>query len=262
MNMKRLQMIQIAFSFVVMFLMVSGMEVRAQNLTALVSAANGKVAFMKEGVDQIQPVHVGVTRLVTGDILLTGPNSRATLEIEGKSVAPQGGDPQRSTVEVDAKSKIKIAGLFSDVATQGESVQIGVNQGRVLCNVRKINTQSERFEVQTPTVVAAVRGTQFATDVQWENTTPKVKFNVTRGNIDILNFRGTRLSGVNEGETADIDPSGGVSVQPTGGGQSGKSTGAIDGRSGGVGNAPAGGDEGETLTAPPGDDENDDRGGN
>ncbi len=231
-----------------------------ESLTALVSSANGRVAFMKEGVKKLSPVEVGVTRLTTGDVLLTGPSSRATLEIEGRAGALDGVHPERSTVEVDAKSKVKIANLFADVNSQGETVEIGVGQGRVICNVRKINTQSERFEVQTPTVVAAVRGTQFATNVQWENKTPQVNFNVTRGNIDLLNFRRTRLSGVGEGESADIDPSGGVSVQPAGGGNS--NAGAIKGRSGGIGNSGGDGDDGETLSAPPGDDENDDRGGN
>ena len=233
-----------------------------QSLTALVSAANGKVAFYKEGTKNLQPVKVGESRLTTGDILLTGPDSRATLEIEGKTGVADEVHPDRSTVEVDAKSKVKIATLLADAGSQDETVEIGVGQGRVICNVRKINTQSERFEVQTPTVVAAVRGTQFATDVQWENRTPKVSFNVTRGKIDLLNFRRTRLSGVEEGESADIDPSGGVSVQPssTGGGGE-KGTGAIDGRSGGIGGTGGDGD-GETLSAPPSDDEGDDRGGN
>lgn len=242
-------------------LVMAAPDVSANNLTALVSAASGRVAFMKEGTKQVVPVEVGVTRLVSGDVLMTGPNSRATLQIDGQAGVADAAHPEKSTVEVDAKTKVLISNLFADVATQGETVEIGVGQGRVICNVRKINTQSERFEVQTPTVVAAVRGTNFATDVQWENKTPKVKINVSRGSIDLLDFRGTRLSGVNEGETADIDPSGGVSVQPTGGGGEPKGAAAIDGRSGGVGGAGTGGEDGETLTAPPSDDENDDTGG-
>jgi len=233
-----------------------------ESLTALVSAASGRVAYMSEGSKQLIPVEVGVTRLTNGDILLTGPSSRATLRIEGKTGISDGIHPEHSLIEIDAKSKVLIANLFADVTSQDETVEIGVSQGRVICNVRKINTQSERFEVQTPTVVAAVRGTQFATDVEWVNKQAKVKFNVSRGNIDLLNYRRVRLSGVNEGETADIAPSGSISVAPTGGGGSTRGGPAIDGRSGGVGKS--GGDSGETetLTAPPSDDENDDRGGN
>ncbi|MCA9437507.1 MAG: hypothetical protein KC978_17115, partial [Candidatus Omnitrophica bacterium] len=143
-----IDLMQTVGSILVLLLLTFSQEVRSEDLTALVTAANGKVAYYMENTKELQPVKVGTTRLTTGYVLMTGPNSRATLEIEGKHTAADSVHPEKTTVEIDAKSKVRMETLLTDVTTQGESVKLGVGQGRVICNVRKINTQSERFEVQ------------------------------------------------------------------------------------------------------------------
>ncbi len=194
---------------------ISALTVQAQpanppQLTALVIEAAGKAQFYKEGSPERFIVQVNKTRLEQGHILLTGPKSRVKLLIEGKT-GPAGSEaPSQTTVEIDERSRVKLNELFTDVASGGETIGVRVAEGHVIANVRKIDPNSERFEVQTPTAVAAVRGTKFSTRVlPAVQGNPKVKFRVFRGKIAILDPR-TRKSRrlLDDGDTLDIEPNG------------------------------------------------------
>lgn len=235
----------------------------AQELTALVVEAAGKVAFKKGDTGPLTPVQVNVTRLTMGDTILTGPNSTAKLLIEGKVV--EGNENTQSTVEISARAKIRLTELMNSGGN--EAVKIGVAQGQIISNVRRIDPNSERFEVETPTAVAAVRGTIYGTEVTWTGqANPQVKFNVTKGQVDIFDpgNRTNLLSRLREGDTLDIAPDGSMSegsVEP-------KSAPAPQGQGGTKGFGSTGnqrGDVGEnddTIGAPENDnEEGDDTGG-
>lgn len=239
------------------------MSASAQELTALVIEAAGKVAYKQNDSGPLTPVQINVTRLKMGDTLFTSSNSSAKLLIEGK--ASEGGESGQSTVEVSARAKIRLTELLNTGGS--ESVKIGVAQGQIISNVRRIDPNSERFEVETPTAVAAVRGTVYGTDVRWiGQANPLVKFNVTEGQVDVFSAadRTNLLSRLREGDTLDIEPDGGViegSLEP-------KSGAAPQGQGGTKGFGTSGsqrGDVGEnddTIGAPELDnEEGDDTGG-
>jgi hypothetical protein len=134
--------------------------------------------------------------------------------------------------------------------------------------VRKIDTNSERFEVETPTAVAAVRGTNYGAKVKWTTPNkPKVNVFVRRGLVDILDpINRTFLRKLEEGRSLDIEPNGDMSegsITPTSapapGGQQGSS---------GLGGIGGGGDRGDggdsdtgNFDSERGQDEGDDTGG-
>jgi hypothetical protein len=156
--------------------------------------------------------------------------------------------------------------LFADLTSGAEEIQIGVAEGQVISNVRRIDPNSERFEVETPTAIAAVRGTKFLTDVKWKANIAEVGFKVDRGSISLFNKSGGRMANLSEGDAADIDPTGSTanlsqtsSASP--GSRSGTSaTSARGGLSGVVGGET--GESADTITSTEAsDDEGDDIGG-
>lgn len=237
----------------------------AQGLTALAIEAAGKAAYMKGGAKPYLPIQVNVTRLSEGDVILTGPDSRVRLLIEGKAVPAQGEDPAQTTVDVQARSKVQLRELLAG-AGGGENVRISIAQGQVISNVRKIDTNSERFEVETPTAVAAVRGTNYATLVKWIRNKPKSQVKVNRGSVALLDPI-TRMNRrvMEEGEILEIGADGGISAPaagaapaaPGGGGPAGVGgKGGIggDGRDGGGEDSDTGQFDSDRIDQDEGDD--------
>ena len=220
----------------VFVLTVQAQPANPPQLTALVIEAAGKAQFYKEGSAERFTVQVNKSRLEQGHILLTGPKSRVKLLIEGKTGPAGGGAPAQTTVEVDERSRVKLVELLTDVANGGETVGVRVAEGQVIANVRKIDPNSERFEIQTLTAVAAVRGTKFSTRVlPAVQGNPKVKFRVYHGKIAILDPK-TRKSRrlLDDGDTLDIEPNGAFIQSSMGGtSQTGPAGGAQGGPPGG-----------------------------
>ena len=92
----------------------------------------------------------------------------------------------------------------------------------------------------------------------------KVSFKVSKGRISITDRLGKRLATIGEGEGADIDPSGNVSIGQTsssGGPGSGPSLGGRGGRGfSPLGGPSPSGESGDTMNAPIQDGEDDDVG--
>lgn len=200
---------------VILLILLTAMMAQAETapapkLTALVVEAGGKALYYKEGTQERLPIQVNKTRMEEGYIILTGPRSRVKLLIEGKTGPTGGSEPSQTTVEIGERSRVLLTDLLTDIASGAETVRVGVDRGQVIANVRKIDPNSERFEVETPTAVAAVRGTKFSANViQTGQSKPQVKFRVYRGKIAILDpktMKARRL--LDDGDTLDIEPSG------------------------------------------------------
>lgn len=242
--------------------LVAAVTVQAQpanppKLTALVIEAAGKAIFFKEGSTERAQVQVKKTRLEEGYIILTGGKSSVKLLIEGKTGPTGGEEPAQTTVEIKERSRVKLAELFADLASGGEKIGVGVSEGQVIANVRKIDPTSERFEVQTPTAVAAVRGTKFSANVEKTGQMkPKVKFRVYRGKIDIFDPKTRKHRRLlDEGDTLDIEPSG-TFIQGSMGGTS--QTGQAGGIQGGPGMSGPGGPGGQFAPGEHGDENDED----
>jgi len=252
------------FSAVALLLGMSLPESECKNLTAVVSQAAGRVGFKKGGVGGILPVQVNMTRLTEGDVIITSDASIATLRVEGKTVPGGTESPSETTIEIGPKSRVMMTNLFADLESGNEQVRIGLAEGQIISNVRRIDTNSERFEVETPTAIAAVRGTRFLSDVQRKGDKFLVAFRVERGSIDLFSrTTGGRLGSLMEGDTADIDPAGGVSIGAAGGAGAKGPSGITSGRGGGpprFGGPPPTGESSDTANTPSLDDEGDDIG--
>jgi len=114
-------------------------------LTTLSTAA-GNVSVMKTGTDSWTGAQVGMS-LEVGDGIKTGDNSSAEITFfDG------------STIELEAGTQIEIVSL--DISTDTGSTTITLQQtiGTTISRVTKLLDPASSYKVETPTGVAAVRG--------------------------------------------------------------------------------------------------------
>jgi hypothetical protein len=124
----------------------------------IISITNGDVFVMKAGTDDWTEAEVGIS-LEVGDCIKTGDDSGAEITFfDG------------STIELKPGTEIEIASL--DISTTG-STTISLKQtiGSTVSRVTKLLDPASSYEVETPTGVAAVRGTVALISVGGDGTT-------------------------------------------------------------------------------------------
>ena len=125
----------------------------------IISITDGDVFVMKAGTDDWIEGEVGMS-LEVGDAIKTGDDSGAEITFfDG------------STIELKPGTEIKIASL--DISTDTGSTTIGLKQtiGSTVSRVTKILDPASTYEVETPTGVAAVRGSVMLVSVGGDGTT-------------------------------------------------------------------------------------------
>ncbi|HXT01605.1 MAG TPA: FecR family protein [Elusimicrobiota bacterium] len=145
------------------------------------SASAGMVFRQRENSSSLDNVAVGAV-LAKGDGIRTGADSRAAIVFD-----------DRSRVEVGPKS------LFVLEEAETKAAAMRLTFGSLRAWVEKI--PSRRFEVRTPTAVCAVRGTEFAIDVD------------ARGHTGVRMFTG--LMSVSDGHGREAMVKGGQSIRVT-----------------------------------------------
>jgi mannose-6-phosphate isomerase-like protein (cupin superfamily) len=86
-----------------------------------------------------------------------------------------------STLEIEPATTVQIEDATS-AASGAISIRIGQTIGRTWASVQKLTRADSKFEIRTPTAVAAVRGTGFFTEVLADGTTT---FQITDGNVQV-----------------------------------------------------------------------------
>jgi len=117
--------------------------------TARVVSVQGQVHAVIAANGQTIPVDSELL-LQTGDTLLTGPNSTATLEF---------GDSSR--VLLQAGSELRMEALSAYGQTRFVDTRIRLQQGRVESQVAPRSVAGPRYEIRTPAATSAVRGTRY-----------------------------------------------------------------------------------------------------
>jgi hypothetical protein len=137
------------------------------------------------------------TRVVEGNMVVTGTDSRAKIVMSDRNV-----------INVNPDTEVVIAKYENDgTATGKRNVELNLLKGRVRNNVEQTyDGEKNKFQVKTPTAVAGVRGTQFLTSYdQSTRTTSIVTF---KGAVAFasLNAQGAVLGApvvVSKGQTAE-----------------------------------------------------------
>jgi len=119
---------------------------------AVVDRVEGQVQVYVHGRGAPLPLQKG--KLVrAGDVILTGPKSSAEL----RWVEMAGG----ARVRIGPDTRFTVMRALTNRRTKDEESRLRVDTGTIWVRLRKLLTGRSKFEVETPTVVAAVRGTSF-----------------------------------------------------------------------------------------------------
>ncbi len=111
--------------------------------TAIVVMTNGTVEKISSQTNAV-PLRLK-DALVKGDIIKTGPESFAVIQI---------GDDILARIQPDSSVEIKT--LFDQ-----ENTEIFLEKGQIISVVKKISKENS-YNIKTPTALAAVRGTQYS----------------------------------------------------------------------------------------------------
>ncbi|MFC1964322.1 FecR domain-containing protein, partial [Chloroflexota bacterium] len=134
------------------------------------SLLSGRAEFQKPGSEKWQPGTDGMT-LVAGSRVRTAADSHALLTFfEG------------STLSLEPNTNIEIQQVERG-EQQTTTIILKQWTGRTWSRVIKMTDQGSRYEIETPTAVAAVRGTLFATEV---DETGSTEVTTTSGLVSVV----------------------------------------------------------------------------
>lgn len=177
---------------VILLVFGSFSEALAEDAYGLMMIVKGQVQVAKAKESPIG-AKVG-TKVYPQDTIITGKDSRAKIVMSDRNI-----------INVLPETKIRIDQYISEL--KEKNVRLSLIEGKVRTNVeQKYDNVENRFEIKTPSAVAGVRGTQFATSYKrLTNVTTVTTFRgevVFRG-LDILSNKQTDAVTVKRGETSE-----------------------------------------------------------
>ena len=190
-TMKFSSIIIISFSF---FLLITGsLQAQSNNDVAIILKSKGKVKVRKEKIQKWGDGKRGI-RLDSGDIVKTYEQSLAAVMF------------------TDDKSLLKVRDN-STLAIRGKRTKKTISK-RIVCTLGnfwiKVSKQKSKIQVETPSGVAAVKGTEFYGVVDSDGNTMII---VIEGIVKLMNKLGEAL--VNAGQTGKMTKGQPPEVSPT-----------------------------------------------
>lgn len=136
--------------------------------SAIVIQASGKLRYRSKGSDLWNEAR-GRVVLHDGDDIYTDPNSAALLKLSDDSV-----------IKVAANTQMRLDQIALTQTGHSASRMV-LSMGRIYCKVKESVENMNDFEVQTPTAVAAVRGTVWSV----ASNESKDYVSVRKGTVDV-----------------------------------------------------------------------------
>jgi len=181
------------FVLLLIFLIYLTKSLAVVQRVAVIDSVVGSAVLLQE---EDLPIPLEVGRLVhTGDIVRVGPDS----SVELRWARWAGG----MRIKLESDTTFVVAKATVNRSTGEEESQLRVEKGTVWIRLRRALTGKSKFEVETPTAVAAVRGTVFQVSVEESGIS---LVSVWDGTVDVRAKSGGEFT-VSGGATAQIDPS-------------------------------------------------------
>lgn len=166
------------FALVAIFFMYLAGTLAIVQQHAVVDVVAGEAEVLLRGGGEPVPAEAG--RLVrAGDVVRTGPDGCVHL----RWVRWAGG----MRIKIGPEARFKVVRAVRNRSTEAEESRLRVDRGKIWVRLRKALTGRSKFEVETPTVVAAVRGTVFSVAVA-ENGATEVE--VLEGQVEVAGTEG------------------------------------------------------------------------
>ena len=172
-----------------LFLLSSpGAEMEGVARMATLDRAEGTVDLLPVGSDTWLPASAG-EHVEVGSRMRTGPGSAAVLVFfDG------------STTNLEADTEIAVIEMSSPRGND-RVILLEQSRGQTYSHVQRTPDHQARFEIQTPTALVAVRGTEFSTAVEMDGTT---RVTVTAGTVEVTAQEATVV--VLSGEETTVRP--------------------------------------------------------
>lgn len=177
-------------------------------------------------------VLISISFLIANDVaLLSSVKGKVSLQRDKKNVNFKAGDMLRNKDEIrtggesfaaykfiDATATIKVFAnsvveINADKKGKNLNKNVKVSGGSVLSSIKG---SGSAFQVETPTTVASVRGTEFLTKVNADGSTLII---VTEGTVLVESKLTGETKSVSKGSTGYVDSDGAMDVEPTTPGQ-------------------------------------------
>lgn len=162
---------------------------RALPATANVVTVSGEASVSVAGEKELKRIAAG-TKLASGDVLHTGRDGNVTLEFQ-----------DGSRLLLRANSELLLASLRMFANTDFVETRVRVSKGRAETLVKPLRTGPNRFEIESPAAVTAVRGTDYR--INAESDAARVE--VLDGRVAVSNSRGARELSRGFGTLAERD---------------------------------------------------------
>ena len=153
------------------------------------------ISFLKGGVKvttvskEIKKASLAMA-LYEGDRIDTSENSRVEIKLD-----------EGSTIRISANTSIVLSGL-KEYETKRETT-VNISSGRIWLNVTKLLGKDSKFKIETPVVVAAVKGTVYRADVEKDG---KTNVNVYDGEVSVQKIGSAEEISLNKLETIVVLP--------------------------------------------------------
>lgn len=160
---------------------------------AVVDVMEGRAEVLVHG--EGDPVPLAPGKLVrVGDVVRTGPAS----SVELRWVRWAGG----MRIKIGPSTSFKVIRAIRNTSTKAEESRLHVDFGKIWVRLRKAITGRSKFEVETPTVVAAARGTVFSVAVARDGST---EIQVWEGEVAVTGRDGAATT-LTKGSSTAIAP--------------------------------------------------------
>jgi len=168
---------------------------------AVVDSITGSAKLIRDG--QGAPVPLELGKLVhAGDVIRTGPDGSVELRWARWAGA------MRIKIGPDTKFTVKRA--VTNRSTGVEESRLRVDEGSIWVRLRRALAGKSKFEVETPTAVAAVRGTIFRVTVRSDGTS---EVSVWKGTVSVETEKGEAVT-VSDGASVVVGQAVGGGPEP------------------------------------------------
>jgi len=140
---------------------------------AVIHEAMGQVFVVKAGDPDSTPAEEDM-ELGAGDRVTTGSNGSVTISLRDEHF-----------VKLGSLATLTVKELRSDQVAGGIWARLMLARGKMMAAVASLTSADSRFEVDTPTAVAAVKGTSFQVSAESNSTT----ISVLEGSVATSGFR-------------------------------------------------------------------------
>ena len=121
-----------------------------------ITGCQGSVSYESKPGASLRKAVTGLA-LQPGSTIVTHSDSQCNIQIGDGAV-----------ICIREKSRIKCDQLFKDEKTGQEHTKVNIAQGKAIIKINKILNKDDSFSIQTPSVIAGVRGTEFSIDASGE----------------------------------------------------------------------------------------------